>query len=185
MGTRSAVCEPHGDSYRGRYVHWDGYPSGVGRALSALVQRDGLEVVRKTIIHDHYGWSSLDETQTVSSKALIAKMKRKGLSWHPEYGTAEYHAHSFSIGYNDGRFAQVKGYGVAYTTEQGQSWPDEWIRPEADWGTEWRYVLTDSALRILRGYGVNPRHHATLAWDEAFGLSSKEWEDLGEYETVQ
>jgi hypothetical protein len=63
MGTRSAVCEPHGDSYRGRYVHWDGYPTGVGARLIELVQRDGIEKVRQTIIHDHYGWSSLHQQE--------------------------------------------------------------------------------------------------------------------------
>ena len=69
MGTRSAVCEPYGDSYRGRYVHWDGYPSYNGRVLWALVHRDGLERVREVLIHQHFEWSSLklDEVDDTES----------------------------------------------------------------------------------------------------------------------
>ena len=59
MSTHSAICELHGDAVRGRYVHSDGYPTWMGATLWALVQRDGVEVVRQTVIHDHYGWSHL------------------------------------------------------------------------------------------------------------------------------
>jgi hypothetical protein len=33
MGTRSMILKPHGDAWVGRYVHWDGYPTGVGQEL--------------------------------------------------------------------------------------------------------------------------------------------------------
>lgn len=82
MGTRSAVCEPHGVSYRGRYVHWDGYPTGVGLRLLELVQRDGLEKVRQTIIHDHYAWSSLH------SEELSPGYQDGRFVVVPDYGTA-------------------------------------------------------------------------------------------------
>ena len=41
MGTRSIVGVPHGDGVRGRYCHWDGYPSGVGAALGASSSATG------------------------------------------------------------------------------------------------------------------------------------------------
>ena len=33
MGTRSRIGVMHGDNCKSIYVHWDGYPSGVGRVL--------------------------------------------------------------------------------------------------------------------------------------------------------
>ena len=36
MGTRSAIAEPHGESWRGKYVHWDGYPTARGPELFRL-----------------------------------------------------------------------------------------------------------------------------------------------------
>ena len=62
MGTRSLVLKPHGDGFEGRYVHYDGYPTGVGIALLRIVKRDGLEKARKTIIDDHYYWSCINES---------------------------------------------------------------------------------------------------------------------------
>ena len=163
MGTRSAVCEPYGDSYRGRYVHWDGYPTGVGRALLELVARDGLAKVRQTIIHDHYGWSNLKTDQALTSRYMRNKVKRlraeakaRGDYYSPEYDTPEYDAHNFVMCYGDGRFAQIPGYGVAYTTSQGQSNEDEWVTPDEDYGTEWRYILGDDSIWVLQGYAANP-----------------------------
>lgn len=60
MGTRSLILEPHGDGFQGRYCHWDGYPEGVGAALLHIVQRDGVEMARKILLHDHTYWSSVD-----------------------------------------------------------------------------------------------------------------------------
>lgn len=127
MGTRSVVAVPlKSGGWKGRYVHWDGYPEGVGRALAQIVQRDGYETAVKTLTQDHYGWSSLD----------------------PNAGA------ELDPGYTDGRFAAVEAYGVAYTTEQGQSSPDEWITPEGDdWGTEWAYVLHPDSIRVLERVG--------------------------------
>lgn len=49
MSTRSVIAVPYGDSWRGRYHHSDGYPSGVGRELFKLVNEHGLEWTRKTL----------------------------------------------------------------------------------------------------------------------------------------
>lgn len=64
MGTRSIVAIKTGDngSWKGRYVHWDGYPDGVGAAVVAVIERDGVEKAVKVLTEEHYGWSSLNAT---------------------------------------------------------------------------------------------------------------------------
>lgn len=59
MGTRSTICEPHGDSYRGRYCHWDGYPNWMARQLWAIVKRDGLDTARVALLYKQTEWSSI------------------------------------------------------------------------------------------------------------------------------
>jgi hypothetical protein len=91
--------------------------------LLALIQRDGLEKVIQTVIHDHYGWSYLD----------------------PEQGDDLINT------YRDGRFIAVPGYGVAYTKEQAGA--DEWMTDTSSdplW-IEYAYVLGGRALTILEG----------------------------------
>lgn len=60
MATRCIIAEPYGDGWRGRYSHWDGYPSAKLPELFALVKRDGIERVRQVLLHDFYSWSSID-----------------------------------------------------------------------------------------------------------------------------
>ena len=121
-GTRSIIAEPHGDSIRGRYVHWSGQPMFMGRALWALVARDGVDTARQRLLHDRYGWSSIDPTQADEP---------------------------LGPGYNDGRFAVEVGYGVAYTTHGDQSSEDEWYTDPGDkGGAEWVYVLGNAALMV-------------------------------------
>lgn len=123
MSTRSVVAIPAGDGWQGRYVHFDGYPEGRVPVLLALIQRDGLEKVIQTVIHDHYGWSYLD----------------------PEQGDDLINT------YRDGRFIAVPGYGVAYTKEQAGA--DEWMTDTSSdplW-IEYAYVLGGRALTILEG----------------------------------
>lgn len=64
MSTRSIVAEPYGDGWRGRYVHWDGYPEVKLNGLSRLVQRDGIEKVRQVLLHDNLSWSSITPDAT-------------------------------------------------------------------------------------------------------------------------
>lgn len=61
MSTRSIIATSDADGvFRGRYVHWDGYPTGVGEAARTIVQRDGLAAAVKTLVVDHTVWSSID-----------------------------------------------------------------------------------------------------------------------------
>ena len=137
MGTRSVIATPYGDSWRGRYCHWDGYPTHMGETLWALVARDGLETVRRVLTEEHYGWSNLSLKQGPEFDDVHATM------------------------YGDGRFAPVGGYGVAYTDtiipgmgENGKPYQqvteDAWHTPDEDDWTEWFYVLADDGLWVGR-----------------------------------
>ena len=66
MSTRSVIARPVDGvelDFRGRYVHSDGYPSGVGQTLFVALREQfngDLGAMLKLIIDDHpAGWSSL------------------------------------------------------------------------------------------------------------------------------
>ena len=56
MGTRSVIAVKTDTGWKGRYCHWDGYPSGVGANLLRVVARDGFETAVKTLTEQHYSW---------------------------------------------------------------------------------------------------------------------------------
>lgn len=87
MGTRSIIAIGTREYFRGRYVHFDGYPEGVGLALSEIMRRDGIKPALNVLIDQHTGWSSV--TPDADNRM-------------PHYYTQE-------------RFVPVPGYGVAYT----------------------------------------------------------------------
>lgn len=180
MSTRSIVAVPHGDSWRGRYVHSDGYPSGVGADLWKLVERDGLAKVREIIVTgDHYGWSSLSADQPDIVKV---KVSTKARSIDFEYGTPEYVAATFQSLYGDSRYVNVPDYGVAYTDtvlknfggqkEYQQVTEDQWLSPEVTNDTAWAYVLADDALWVLKcHFGPTPTLIGTYRWE----LAEPDW----------
>lgn len=112
MGTRSVVAVATGDqSWRGRYIHWDGYPEGVGTVLHGIIKRDGRDLAVKTLTEDHRGWSSL---------------------------TAEPAPDNSGLG--DERSVAVPGYGVAYSDdEQPDEWITD-VSIHESW-CEFAYVI--------------------------------------------
>jgi hypothetical protein len=117
MSTRSVIGTVAGDTWRGRYCHSDGYPSHQLTEILALVRRDGVDKVLKTITEDYYGWSFLTHTAAASDELPPSQQ--------------------------DGRFVKVEGYGTAYTTVRNQSAPDDWITADGDTGgAVYAYVLT-------------------------------------------
>jgi hypothetical protein len=60
MSTRSIIAIPTDTDWKGRYVHWDGYPSNMGKELSAIIQRDGYENAIKILTQDHKSWSGIN-----------------------------------------------------------------------------------------------------------------------------
>lgn len=86
MSTRSVITRTPGKP--GRYVHHDGYPTGVGASLFRIVKRDGIRKARRVLTAEHFGWSSVDDTTT-----------------------ADFHN-------DPERFVLVPGYGVAYSAAE-------------------------------------------------------------------
>ena len=64
MSTRCCIAKPWGESWRGRYVHSDGYPTGVGVAIKRAVDRLGsTKAAIKLLIDSSWakaGWSAID-----------------------------------------------------------------------------------------------------------------------------
>lgn len=155
MGTRSVIAVPYRTKtgWRGRYCHWDGYPSGVGQSLFQIVRRDGIKQARKTLTSTWCGWSQINPEQKEDD---------------------------LSPGYDDGRFAAVEGYGVAFTTTKldifgekayQQARRGDWIRFDGDddAGTEWAYVLDDDRMWVHRRI-----HHDGTPAIGMFGLPAAE-----------
>lgn len=63
MSTRSIIARAVGDGFRGRYHHWDGYPTGLGKALWGLHRghfEGDLARMLRALIDDHpAGWSTI------------------------------------------------------------------------------------------------------------------------------
>jgi len=124
------------DGLHGRYVHFDGYPDGVGAALLKIVTRDGLEKARDVIIYSHNGWCSITG-------------ERSQLEYDDE-GASFIHTFAGENGEvvvgGDGATTFVVGYGGP--TEFGDPITTETL-PEAPFW-EWAYLLDDSGLHFAR-----------------------------------
>lgn len=133
MGTRSVLAIAQGDGWKGRYCHWDGYPSNQLNELMRIIRKEGYERATQVLLREHYGWSSLNE--------------------NPELGN----------GMRDGRFVVVPGYGVAYTTKDLQSSEEEWItNTGGDFWTEWAYVMWPEKIVVLKRVGSSDDAHWKL-----------------------
>jgi hypothetical protein len=121
MGTRSVVAIPTDNGFKGKYVHWDGYPTAMAKNLHALVAQHGVEAVRCAVVDEHGGWSSIDPTAT-----------------------------SMPSHYDPERFEVVPGVGIAYTPQEQplDTWISS--GDEDNGWVEWGYVLNDTHLSVLR-----------------------------------
>lgn len=75
MIINSFVAVPDGaGGFRGRYVHHDGYPAGVGAHLTKIVQRDGFVSAARILIEQNHCWSSVianqEATPAVSGRSV-------------------------------------------------------------------------------------------------------------------
>jgi hypothetical protein len=66
MSTRSIIAIPDGQSWKGRYCHWDGYPANMGMELTAIIRRDGYETAIKVLTEDNRSWSSIKSDQSAT-----------------------------------------------------------------------------------------------------------------------
>lgn len=151
MSTRSVVAKQVGDGWAGKYVHCDGYPKGMIPVLRALVARDGLDEVLKNVVEDGNGWSFLRPEQVDISHIRVPH----NATWRTyDYASPKQQALAFRDSYSDGRFINVPGYGVSYTSEQAG--PDPWYDSEtgADSDAAFAYILTKTGIRSYVNGGM-------------------------------
>ena len=63
MSTRGVIARQKGDSFEGRYHHWDSYPTGLGKTLWELAHnqfKGDIEGMLRILIDEHpAGWSTI------------------------------------------------------------------------------------------------------------------------------
>jgi hypothetical protein len=124
MSTHAIIGTPTpGGGFRGRYVHYDGAPHGVGTTLAAIIARDGLEHALRVLTEDHTSWAMLDED----------------LPEHPD-------DIPFTVRHN----RQVAGYGMAHHPDEptAAEWYSDTGTTEA--GAEWAYAATPDGIQVWR-----------------------------------
>lgn len=139
MSTRSVIAIPDGDGWRGRFCHWNGYPTWNGRQVWAIVQRDGLEEAQRQLVLNTTGcWSSID----VNRPDLTGvRANRKA-----EFDTLPYTKWAFTL---EGKNARnISGYGVRIV-EKGTDWWFTSDKPDSH--IEWVYVLSPGGLLVQHG----------------------------------
>jgi hypothetical protein len=128
MGTRSVIAIETETGFKGRYVHWDGYPEHMVPEYFRLLKEKGYERCVDVLINWNAGWSNITSKPTLDPTT------------------------------SDGRFKVVSNYGVAYTTkkmnfmgdpEYQQASFSQWVTSEdtESW-CEWAYVLKPYGLDV-------------------------------------
>lgn len=126
MSIRSTIgwnTEP----FRGRYIHYDGNPQWTGKQICLAIRRDGVKRAMSVFTEEHYGWSCVETD-------------------------AEETSTSYANYYDEPRFENVAGYGIAYTDyiypdgpQKGyqQTNKDAWVTEDNDCCTEWQYAVSE------------------------------------------
>lgn len=91
MSTRSIIAKQQGDTWAGRYAHWDGYPMHQGKSLWEIVKRDGYETATKILVDDNFYWSLLDPRQddSMSDESRWVHIKGYGIAGNEEQGSPD------------------------------------------------------------------------------------------------
>lgn len=79
MSTRGVIARPNGDSWTGRYHHWDSYPSGLGKTLfnayHGHFNRD-VEYMQHFLLDEHpAGWSTIVDSDFSIKPGWTSPMK--------------------------------------------------------------------------------------------------------------
>jgi hypothetical protein len=149
MGTRSVIGYPYGDGFRGRYCHWDGYPTYNGSQIWQMIQRDGIEKVATTLFVDNYQWSSLN-----------------------------YCKDSFLITSGETEKNVVKGYGTIYTDVTEDDWITYTGNDSDDlWCTEWAYIL-DVKSKTMSIMKIDNNQVRLLSTINVENADEPDWENL-------
>ena len=119
MSTRSVLAVQNGDGFKGRYAHYDGYPTSRAAQLFQTYKElfNDAELVRQYAVKPSLNgsWSSYCPPSEVAEREANK----------PDYQTSNYT-------YNED------------TNNEGWIYSDG-----DHWGTEWAYVIGDKALSVF------------------------------------
>ena len=156
MSTHALVFVPdstHG--MRGRYVHFDGYPDGLGATLLRLVARDGFDKVRDVLIDSQAGWVSV--TGARHQLEFDEKGTANTIDFHGDNGdvvTSSKGEGLFVVGYGE-----PTNLGDLITTsslDEAPFW--EWAYLLASWGMLFtRYCSTAEELKWIGNVPLSTR----------------------------
>lgn len=116
MSTRSVVAYRTESGWRGRYIHFDGYPEYMNPALSAIVARDGFDKAKAILCDEHRSWSQVDPNTALQGAESLG-----------DRGVAVY------------------GYGITYTDELDDFYYTE-ATPLAPWIEYLHILETDGTV---------------------------------------
>lgn len=208
MGIRSVVARPSGDGFEGRYVHWDGYPSGVGASLWAAHHGHfggDVEAMQRYLIDDEpVGWSSLAgidwdlpkgwhdaHDRNAPCADCTLPLWRHYAQYYPETGdpAAPMVNGARRVGLiKPGEVLQLGHGHVAIPTTTGpQSYScrgetgDQMVTSSGDdCGTEWAYVLAPHALFVFERKWKDDDGHMVGMFGMGAGEDGGYWFPLAE-----
>lgn len=144
MSTHACVAKPDGEAIDGRYVHFDGYPSGLGVTLIEGLERfdgDLVAMTTKLIDNERVGWSVLagsDLTEEPAWQGITEEPRRNPLSYSARGETDE----------------------LIITS----------VQHAADCGCDWLYVLRPEGITV---YDLNGRrNHGVVAWGDTAAMNA-------------
>jgi len=140
MSTRSIIAKQDGDIWKGRYAHWDGYPTHQGKSIWAIVQRDGYEKAVKTFVDDNFYWSVVKPLQANSGES------------------------------EDSRWEIIEGYGKAGREEEADPNEWHTPADLDDTWCEWVYIIAKGGLLVIyietkELIGFYPWHETEPNWE--------------------
>lgn len=147
MGTRSVIAIPTDSGFRGRYCHWDGYPSHQLPALFGIVARLGVDVARRTLTEDHRSWSHLvTPDRPASTDSLL------------------------------GAGGTLPGVGVFHTDLSAHEDPWITNRDTDSW-CEWAHVLNDGGVAVFEATSGAWAHVADVRYRDPLTEDLLRWLD--------
>lgn len=149
MGTRGVIAERHGQSWRGRYHHWDSYPTGLGKSLWHVIPGvfgGNLEVALNFLLRQHTSWSTIQGADWTKEAGYIEDAKCRKCGKKYESGHEEKTGHKFEWPRSSDSGPKCHCHG-SRNEKSGK-----YITEGDDCGVEWAYVLDKkkATLTVLR-----------------------------------
>lgn len=155
----SVTGQPH---WEGRYHHFDGYPSGLGKRLYELAQQHDLSWLLALLIDEHpAGWSNI-LTCDITATAGYREVNVQSSDDEPAWRDIEAHM----------RWERMQGpLCYCHGTRHEGAYPLITDASRDAWGTEWAYAI-DANVRTLAVYARRydntypdlPYHPARAYW---------------------